>query len=99
MAAVIWTEKSVADLEDIFDYIAIDSPFYAQHQVEKIIASVERLLTFPDSGRHLPEFPESPLREIIVDPYRIVYRTTNSKIFIVAVIHGKRLLREGTLEQ
>ena len=99
MAAVIWTEKSVADLEDIFDYIAIDSPFYAQHQVEKIIASVERLLTFPDSGRHLPEFPESPLREIIVDPYRIVYRTTNSKIFIVAVIHGKRLLREGMLEQ
>lgn len=99
MAAVTWTEKSVADLEDIFDYIAIDSPFYAQHQVEKIIASVERLLTFSNSGRPLPEFPASPLREIIVDPYRIVYRTTNSNIFILAVIHGKRLLRERMLEQ
>jgi len=27
MAAVIWTEKSLTDLEDIFDYIASDSPF------------------------------------------------------------------------
>lgn len=98
MAAVIWTEKSLANLEDIFDYIAVDSPFYARHQVEKIIASVERLQTFPNSGRSLPELPASPYREIIVDPYRIVYRI-NSEIFIVAVVHGKRLLREDMLEQ
>lgn len=97
MATIIWSEKSVSDLEEIFDYIAIDSPFYAQHQVEKIIASVERLLTFPTSGRPLPEFPASLLREVIVDPYRVVYRTSESEIFIIAVIHGKRLLREEML--
>jgi len=99
MAAVIWTEKSLTDLEDIFDYIAADSPFYARHQVEKIIASVERLQTFPSSGRPLPEFPDSPFREIIVDPYRIVYRhiPASSSIFILAVIHGKRLLKEEML--
>ena len=94
MASITWSEKSVADLEEVYDYIAMDSPFYAQHQVEKIIASVERLPTFPASGRPLPEFPATPLREIIVDPYRIVYRPSESEIFIVAVIHGKRLLRE-----
>ncbi|GAB7025373.1 type II toxin-antitoxin system RelE/ParE family toxin [Geotalea toluenoxydans] len=97
MATVIWSEKSVSDLEEIFDYIAIDSPFYAQHQVEKIIASVDRLHAFPTSGRPLPEFPASHLREVIVDPYRVVYRTAESGIFIIAVIHGKRLLREEIL--
>ena len=97
MATITWSEKSVSDLEEIFDYIAIDSPFYARHQVEKIIASVERLMTFPTSGRSLPEFPVSPFREIIVDPYRIVYRASESEIFIIAVIHGKRLLREEML--
>uniref|UniRef100_C6E9I3 Addiction module toxin, RelE/StbE family n=1 Tax=Geobacter sp. (strain M21) TaxID=443144 RepID=C6E9I3_GEOSM len=97
MAAIIWSEKSVADLEEIYDYIATDSPFYAQHQAEKIIASVERLLAFPTSGRSLPEFPASPLREIIVDPYRIVYRSTEAEIFIVAVIHGRRLMRDELL--
>jgi toxin ParE1/3/4 len=58
---------------------------------------VERLLTFPTSGRSLPEFPASPLREVIVDPYRIVYRSSESEVFIIAVIHGKRLLREDML--
>lgn len=97
MATIIWSEKSVSDLEEIYDYIALDSPFYAQHQVEKIIASVERLLPFPTSGRPLPEFPAFPFREVIVDPYRVVYRTSEPEIFIIAVIHGKRLLREEML--
>ena len=97
MATITWSQKSVSDLEEIFDYIAVDSPFYAQHQVEKIMVSVERLLTFPASGRSLPEFPASPLREIIIDPYRIVYRTSASEVLIIAVIHGKRLLREEML--
>jgi toxin ParE1/3/4 len=101
MAAVIWTEKSLADLEDIYDYIAADSPFYARYQVEKIVASVERLQEFPGSGRPLPEIPASPFREIIVDPYRIVYRhiPSSSQLFILAVVHGKRLLREEMLGQ
>jgi|GEM_PF-3379455 len=34
MATVIWAEKSLTDLEDIYDYIAADSPFYARHQIE-----------------------------------------------------------------
>lgn len=97
MATVTWSEKSLSDLEEIFDYIALDSPFYAQHQVTKVVAAVERLATFPTSGRPLPEFPTSPLREVIVDPYRIVYRTTEGDVFILAVIHGKRLLKEEVL--
>jgi Plasmid stabilization system protein len=62
-----------------------------------VIAAVERLAIFPTSGRPLPEFPTSPLREVIVDPYRIVYRTSGSAILILAVIHGKRLLKEEVL--
>lgn len=85
-------------MEKIFDYIAIDSTFYAQHQVEKIIASVQRLATFPTSGRSLPEFPASHFREVIVGPYRIVYRVSESEVFIIAVIHGNRLLREDALQ-
>lgn len=71
MATVTWSEKSLSDLEEIYEYIALDSPFYAQHQVTKVIVAVERLMIFPTSGRSLPEFPASPLREVIVDPYRI----------------------------
>jgi toxin ParE1/3/4 len=44
MAKLIWTEKAISSLEDIYDYIAADSPFYARFQIEKILEAVERLV-------------------------------------------------------
>lgn len=96
MAELIWSEGAISDAEDIFDYIAQDSPLYARYQVESIAASVERLRMFPESGRHLPEFPQIPHREVIVSNYRVIYRYDSSinEVKIVAVVHGSRLLRE-----
>ena len=96
MAELIWSEKSLLDVENIYDYIARDSLLYAKYQVESISASVERLRMFPESGRHLPEFPQLPHREVIVDNYRVIYRYDSGidELKIVAVVHGSRLLRE-----
>ncbi|MBI5676454.1 MAG: type II toxin-antitoxin system RelE/ParE family toxin [Nitrospirae bacterium] len=96
MAELIWSEKSLLDVENIYDYIARDSPLYARYQVESISASLERLCVFPESGRHLPEFPQLPHREVIVDNYRVIYRYDSSidEVKIVAVVHGSRLLKE-----
>lgn len=99
MAKLIWSDKVVAALEDIYDYIAADSPFYARYQVEKITNSIERLQAFPESGRHLPEFPQLPYREIIVNAYRVIYRydSGNKQIFLLNVVHGKRLLTKSSI--
>jgi plasmid stabilization system protein ParE len=56
MAKLIWGERALTDIEELYDYIASDSPTYAQYQAESIVKSVERLGYFPESGRHLPEF-------------------------------------------
>jgi toxin ParE1/3/4 len=74
MAEVIWSKEALLDVEGIYDYIARDSPLYAKHQVESIYNSVERLSQFPESGRHIPEFPHLPHQEVIVGNYRIIYR-------------------------
>ena len=82
-------------MENIYDYIAKDSPIYAQLNAETIIKSVERLKKYPESGRHLPEFQNLPHREVIVGNYRVVYRydSNRGKVNIVAVVHGSRLLK------
>ena len=97
MAEVIWSERASSDLEDIYAYIANDSLFYAQYQVESIIRKVERLQQFPESGRHIPEFPYLPYREVIVGSYRVIYRVepTSEEVTIVTVVHGSRLLSES----
>lgn len=51
MTRLEWTEPAVADLENIQDYIAKDSAEYADALIERLILSVDRLESFPESGR------------------------------------------------
>jgi len=99
MAELIWGDAAISDLESIFDYIARDSHHYARHQVERIHLSAERLRLFPESGRHIPEFPHFPHREVLIDNYRLIYRyaAEAERVFIVTVMHGRRLLNEAAL--
>ncbi len=99
MAGLIWGDVAVSDLEGIYDYIARDSHQYARHQIERIHQSTERLRQFPESGRTVPEFPHLPHREIIVDNYRVIYRyaADSDRVFVIAVVHGRRLLAESSL--
>jgi toxin ParE1/3/4 len=71
---VIWSPQSLHDLESIRAYIAADSTAYAELVVRRIVAVVERLHTFPESGRVVPERDAPEIREVIVSAYRVVYR-------------------------
>ncbi len=61
--------------------------------MKEIIAQVERLADFPESGRIAPEFNIENLREIIFAPFRIVYRLDGNKIKIVRVWRSERMLQ------
>jgi toxin ParE1/3/4 len=72
--AIIWSPRSLHDVESIRDYVAQDSPRVADLVVRRIIKAVERLETFQESGRKVPERNDPGIREVISAPYRIVYR-------------------------
>jgi addiction module RelE/StbE family toxin len=91
---IIWAPQSLADLESIRTYIARDSVRYADLVVGRIVAAVERLRVFPESGRIVPERNAADVREIIVRPYRVVYRVGADAIEIVTVFRGSRLFPE-----
>jgi toxin ParE1/3/4 len=55
-------------------YIRRDNPLAAQRFRERAEQVLKRLERFPNSGRHLPEFPQLPHREVIAWPYRFFYR-------------------------
>lgn len=89
---IIWSLKSVKNLDEISEYISKDSPLYAPVFIQKIINSVERLKEFPKSGRIVPEFNNKNIREVIFHNYRIVYRIKNNYVEIVIVTHGAKLI-------
>jgi len=94
VAEVTWSALAVEDLHQIHQFISKDSKQYAAIVVRSVRSAAERLRKFPVSGRLVPELPGSRYREVIVSPYRIIYRYAEEKerVWVLAVIHGSRLL-------
>ena len=94
MVRIIWSPDAAADLEEICDYISKDSEYYARVFAQGVITAIERLITFPESGRVVPEYNQKDIREIIFQNHRIVYRIKSDAVEIVAIVHGARLMRD-----
>ncbi len=92
MTPLIWTRRAIEDVQSIRQFIAQDSPHYAELVRQQLIAAVERLSTFPQSGRVVPEANNPAIREVIQGSYRIVYRLIHGEIHILTVHHAARLL-------
>ena len=90
MTELIWSPRAVADLEEIRAFIEADSPAWADLTVRRIVAAVERLEQFPDSGRMVPERQSPELREVISGNFRIVYRRRETSVEIATVFRGSR---------
>lgn len=98
MAEVVWTEPALADLDAIADYIALDKPVAAKQFVQRVLGSIERLQSFPQSGRRPPELgKQSRYREVIEPPCRVFYRYDGERVFILHVMRTERLFRAETL--
>jgi plasmid stabilization system protein ParE len=90
--SLIWTEQSLQDIASIAAFIARDSAYYAQKMVGAILEKGESVAHFPELGRMVPEFGRDDIRERFIYSYRLIYRIEIDRIFILAVVHGRRLL-------
>lgn len=92
MAEIIWTQHALADLNDIAEYIAKDSPHYAQRTVELLYNKVEILSIHPKAGRIVPELNQENTRELIEGNYRLIYELKNNDLYILTIHHSARVL-------
>ena len=90
---VDWSPEAIEDVEAIAEYISRDSEFYAGAVVSKILELARNLPQFPGAGRVVPELGDENTRERFVYSYRLIYRIERERILVVAVIHGRRLLK------
>ena len=90
MAKVVWSVPALEDLKDIVDYVAKDSPAYAERVGMHLVEAPRRLEVFPLSGRVVPEFARTDMRELIYGAYRIMYQIRGDACLIAAVVHASR---------
>jgi toxin ParE1/3/4 len=93
-SAITFAASAVADLEEIrawYEELAV--PDTGERLLREVIAAVERLAEYPESGRMVPEFGVASLREVIHPPFRVVYRLDQGRVRVVRVWRGERLLK------
>lgn len=90
MAKVIWTEPAIEDVRAIVEHVANDSARYAERLGTGLVEAPRQIETFPHSGRIVPEFDDSGIRELIFGSYRLIYVLREEACYITAVIHASR---------
>ena len=89
---VHWTNEALDQLLRIRERVAERSPDAADRLVERLATRAEQLDAFPRSGRAVPEYERDDIREVIVRPYRVIYRVKPEQIDILSVVHSQRRL-------
>lgn len=89
---VRWTDTAILHLIGLVEHLVQDSPVYGQRILERIITSSEQIAEFPYSGRSVPEYDSTDIRELFEPPFRLIYRVNPERADILAVIHSRRTL-------
>lgn len=88
---ILWSGPALQDLKQIRAWVARDSPDVARRLASKIRKGVENLADFPMAGRVVPEIGIKTYREIIVRPYRVIYKVLDhDAIVILRLWHSHR---------
>lgn len=86
------TDKALADMEDIYNYIAIQlqAPENAMGQYNRIAEAIEGLNVFPERVRLMESEPERTmgLRQLAVDNYSAFYVIEDEKVIVTRVLYS-----------
>ncbi len=99
---VRWSKTSARDLTDIIEYIAGDSPSYAHQVFKGIKRKASSLYTCPDRGRIVPELQDQGItqyRELIIAPWRIIYRISERNVYVLSVLDSRRNMEDILLKR
>lgn len=86
------TDKALADMEEIYNYIAIQlqAPENAIGQYNRIAKAIEELKMFPEKVRLMESEQERAmrLRQLVVDNYSVFYVIENESVIVMRVLYS-----------
>ncbi len=99
---ILWAGVAENDLKEIIEYIAIDSPADALRIFKKIKQKASSLYTLPERGRIVPELQEQGIllyRELVIPPWRIVYRISEMRVYVLSVLDARQNVEDILLKR
>ena len=90
MSGFVFHPEALADLEEIWEFIADESLKAADRVLDEIREVVHSLVTFPRMGHIRADLTSRPLRFHPVREFLIAYAPDEEPIVVIAVLHGRR---------
>ena len=85
------TDKALADMEEIYNYIAIQlqAPENAMGQYNRIAKAIENLNMFPERARIMESEQERTMaiRQLVVDNYSVFYVIEDERAIVMRVLY------------
>lgn len=94
---IVFTANAEKDVDEVIDFISIDSPAAAENMAGRIEQSIRLLAERPHLGRPAPETGQTGMRRLSVPPYVIFYFVSETALEVVRILHGARQLADHKL--
>lgn len=93
-----FTKKALADIDVIYEYIAIDSVTTAKKVISRIEQTVDYVGDYPEMGH---QSIVKNVREMVVphSPLSIIYEIKDDVLYILTIFHSARDRRSSRLEK
>ena len=102
MSGIIWARPALGDIQDVVDWLRLDSPSAVLRFVDRVDEAVTRLVSQPRLGRVVPELERHNIgryRELVIAPWRLFYRIDPGQVYVLAVIDGRRNVEDILLRR
>ena len=86
----IFHPEAMADLDEVWEYIAKGNLNAADAVLEQFREVISGLVKMPFQGHSRPDLTSRPLRFWRVHSYLIAYAPDEHPLLIVAILHGRR---------
>jgi len=99
---VFWARSAEDDLISIMESIQSENPVAARNNLKKIKTKVSNLSDLPNRGRIVPELKDEGIlqyRELIVSPWRIIYRISELSVYVLLVIDSRQNVEDILLQR
>jgi toxin ParE1/3/4 len=96
---IIWAPLAIDRASEEAAFIAKDKPEAAKRWLEGLFHTVDRLASFPLSGKRVPEIPNSEYRQLTYRSHRVVYSINEEIVAILTVRRFKQQLRPEDLRE
>lgn len=84
-----WTNKAVADVARLYEFLAPVNRGAAASTVQALTSAPTNLLTNPRIGEKLEEFEPREVRRLLIGHYELRYEIQESTIYVLRLWHTR----------